>query len=92
MLERGNNKAWYECFSPGFSLTDFHKTRFGMTLTNTLLSLTEKIGLTPKGVAKMQKELFNDALSLKKAGELGIFTPMLFVLVSKPSVSKSMEE
>jgi len=79
----GNDMTWYETLKSGWSLSQLRHTKFGRTLTQKSLRLAEFLSLVPKGVSKAHEILVVAADGLVLGGELGIFTPMYMVVVSK---------
>lgn len=75
---------WFEPFRPGWSLKGFRTTPFGIWLTGSMVSIMEAVKLAPKGTTKMHDNLVVGAKTLAEAGELGIFTPMLYYKLRKP--------
>ncbi|HKY62324.1 MAG TPA: methyltransferase domain-containing protein [bacterium] len=65
------------------SLSGLPRTQFGRKLTNRFVHLLEKLRLAPKGTKAVSDMLMRTSDALVAAGELGIFTPMYFVLARR---------
>ncbi len=79
----GNDITWYATLESGWSLSQLRHTKFGRSLTQNFLRISEFLGLVPKGVSKAHEILVVAADGLVLGGELDIFTPMYMVVVSK---------
>jgi sterol 24-C-methyltransferase len=73
---------WYSGLSER-SLRNLPRTPAGRALTNLVTGALEKIGVAPRGTQAVSSFLNEGADDLVAAGELGIFTPMYFVLARK---------
>lgn len=76
---------WYEPLKGGYSsLQTLRASNVGRILTATVCRVTEALRLAPKGTSKTTALLDTGDLNLVKGGELGIFTPCLFIKAKKP--------
>jgi len=79
---------WYTPLSANLSLDGFVHTEYGHYVTTILVSTLERLGVAPKGSAKVQEMLQKTARYLVQAGKTEIFTPDYFVLGRKPLNAK----
>mmetsp|Transcript_31309 Transcript_31309/g.43406 ORF Transcript_31309/g.43406 Transcript_31309/m.43406 type:complete len:346 (+) Transcript_31309:33-1070(+) len=78
---------WYEALSPArLGLSSFRTSFLGRFFTRNMVWFLELIGLAPKGSVRVSSFLERAADSLVIGGKMGIFTPMYFYKVRKPSV------
>jgi sterol 24-C-methyltransferase len=88
----GNSDAetpWWLSLSGKWSLTGFKHTPAGRWLTNKLVQVLERTKVAPKGSTAVSDFLNEAAVALVRGGETGIFTPMFFFHVRKPTSSKA---
>ena len=79
---------WYEPLAKsGVSLDKFRSSRSGRAMTHGLVGTLERLGIVPRGTQRVSGLLNMAAAAFAKAGQLGIFTPMYFVLARKPNQS-----
>ncbi|WP_419934434.1 methyltransferase domain-containing protein [Candidatus Palauibacter sp.] len=79
---------WYEPLSgSGLSLANFRSSRAGRVVTHCLVWTLERLGIIPRGALRVSGLLNMAAAAFARAGQLGIFTPMYFVLARKPDSS-----
>ena len=79
---------WYRALeNRDLSLMSIPRTSIGGALTKLALSVGEKTRLLPKGAAAVSTILLEASDALVEGGRAGIFTPMFFFLVRKPSRS-----
>ncbi len=76
---------WYEplaksSLSPG----NFRSSPIGRLVTHSLVGALEKLGVVPRGTQRVSRLLNVAAAAFARSGQLGIFTPMYFVLGRKP--------
>lgn len=69
----------------GLSLQTFRQSPLGRLITERLLSILETLQIVPKGTTDVSQTLNLCADAMIRAGELGIFTPMLFFYAKKVS-------
>ena len=79
--EYENSIPWYATLKAGWSLKQFRQTKVSRTIMKYFLRSMESLGVFPKGISETQRVLLIAADSLVKGGEMGIFTPMYFILV-----------
>ncbi|KAI9265138.1 putative sterol 24-c-methyltransferase [Phascolomyces articulosus] len=78
---------WYDALKKPKGLRGLLRSPLGRYYTHSLLTVMSKFKLVPPGVLETS-QLLNDAADVLVAGgELGIFTPMFFFVVEKPSSS-----
>ena len=76
---------WYDPIVPYFfSIKNFKTSFLGRLMTTNLVRALEILRIAPKGSGKVQKFLEQGADGLVKGGQLGIFTPSLFLVGTKP--------
>jgi sterol 24-C-methyltransferase len=80
----GNNYPWYATLQSGWSLAQLRHTKASRVITSALLKFLETFKLAKSGVHKTHEILIAAADGLVVGGQLGIFTPMYMVVVSKP--------
>jgi sterol 24-C-methyltransferase len=88
----GNSDAetpWWLSLSGKWSITGFKHTPAGRWLTNKLVQVLERTKVAPKGSTAVSDFLNEAAVALVRGGETGIFTPMFFFHVRKPTSSKA---
>ena len=77
---------WYRALeNRDLSLASIQRTSIGRTLTNAALRIGERLRLLPEGAAAVSTLLNEAADGLVEGGKTGIFTPIFFFLVRKPS-------
>lgn len=78
---------WYEplCGS-GRSLANFRSSRYGRVMTHCLVWTLERLRIVPRGTLRVSGLLNMAAAAFARAGQLGIFTPMYFVVAGKPDL------
>ena len=74
---------WFQTLYGSFTLRGFRMTRLGRICTHGIVSSLEIFGIAPKGSARVSALLNATALDLVEAGQIGIFTPCLFILAKK---------
>ncbi|MBS1623600.1 MAG: class I SAM-dependent methyltransferase [Bacteroidetes bacterium] len=76
---------WYQplCGDGRFSISQLRTSPIGRRVMHTALSGLERLHLIPQGSTRVHEVLETAADGLVAGGELGIFTPMLFVLARK---------
>jgi len=67
------------------SIKDFRMTTVGRLTTQVMVGVLETLYIAPKGTAKVANILEVGAKSLVNAGRMEIFTPMLLLVVRKPT-------
>jgi len=60
-------------------------TKIGRFLTHKMVTVFEYLKIAPKGTVETSAMLMSTAEDLVRGADLGIFTPMLFILCQKPS-------
>ena len=76
---------WYEPLrGSGLSLANFRSSGYGRVMTHCLVWTFERIGIVPRGTLGVSGLLNMAAAAFARAGRLGIFTPMYFVVAGKP--------
>ena len=76
---------WYQPFvGKGLSLASLRSSPVGRRVTSGSLRLLERLGIVPRGAARVARMLNLAAAAFAEAGRLGIFTPMYFFLARKP--------
>lgn len=76
---------WYQPFvGEGLSFTSLRSSPVGRRVTSGSLRLLERLGVVPRGAARVARLLNLAAAAFAEAGRLGIFTPMYFFLARKP--------
>jgi sterol 24-C-methyltransferase len=84
-LEKNRNTStWYASLQAGYTPSTFRHTKIGTAITHYAVSLMETVGIAPKGSTGTHTFLSKARDSLQTGGELGIFTPMYFVMARKP--------
>ena len=80
-------EPWYNALhSRGFELQGIARSPFGRAVTNVMLRFGEAVRLVPSGTRQLSTALNEGADALVEGGEIGVFTPMYFFLVRKPSL------
>jgi sterol 24-C-methyltransferase len=64
---------------------DFRTTKAGRYATHYLVKTLERFGIAPKGSLEVATMLERAADGLVAGGKMGLFTPLFFFLVRKPS-------
>ncbi|WP_419162932.1 sterol methyltransferase [Candidatus Palauibacter sp.] len=83
--EEPSGIPWYEPLAgSGMSLANFRSSRFGRVVTHGSVWTLERLRIVPQGTLRVSKLLNMAAAAFAKSGQLGIFTPMYFVLARKP--------
>uniref|UniRef100_A0A2P2I359 Methyltransferase n=1 Tax=Hirondellea gigas TaxID=1518452 RepID=A0A2P2I359_9CRUS len=86
--ELGNDVTWFEPFLGKYRCSQqIMLTPTGRWITQKVLEVLDFARIAPKGTANMHHILTQTAAALSRAGHLGIFTPMLFILVEKPAAA-----
>lgn len=60
----------------------------GRVALDVVIRVLELVGVARKGTAKIAKEMFHGGDCIAEAGQEKMFTPMYFMLGSKPSLKK----
>jgi sterol 24-C-methyltransferase len=76
---------WQLALSERFSLRNFKRSTVGREVTRYLVRVLERLRIAPKGSTAVAEFLNAGAKALVRGGETGIFTPMFFFQVRKPS-------
>lgn len=71
----------------GAAAADFRTTKAGRMVTHALVKNLERFGVAPKGSLEVASMLERAADGLVAGGKQGIFTPLFFFLVRKPTHS-----
>lgn len=79
------NEPWYFTLKGNFSMRGFRMTRSGRWITHKFVYLLEFLRIAAPGSADVASLLNFTADALVEGGELGIFTPMFFMLLRKPA-------
>jgi len=77
------NVPWYEPLQAGWSIQQFPQSALGRTVTTTLVTILDAVGIT-EGALATQTMLLDAADGLVIGGIDRIFTPMYYVLARKP--------
>ena len=81
----GPSIPWYQPFvGSGVSLASFRSSGIGRAITHQSIRVLERLGIAPRGSARVAENLNLCAAAMTEAGRLGIFSPMYFVLARKP--------
>jgi sterol 24-C-methyltransferase len=64
---------------------DFRTTKVGRYATHYLVKTLERFGVAPKGSLEVASMLERAADGLVAGGKMGLFTPLFFFLVRKPT-------
>jgi sterol 24-C-methyltransferase len=75
---------WYDSLAGKYTLVGFKHTPLGRYLTNYMVWGLEKMWIAPSGSLRVHNMLCETADDLVKGGQLGIFTPMFFMVAEKP--------
>ena len=76
---------WHQPFiGSGLSFASLRSSPVGRRLTSSSIWLLERLGIVPRGAARVLTLLNLAAATFAEAGCLGIFTPMYFFLARKP--------
>ena len=82
-----HHSPWYISLAPGTGIIDrimkLHTSPLGRWLTQTVLSVGEKLWMVPKNSCATAKMLGDGAEALVKGGQWEIFTPSYFILATK---------
>ena len=78
---------WWQPMRPDFSITMFHRTRLGRSVTDIALLAMEAVGLAPKGSRQVSQTLITAADSLIEGAKADVFTPMYLVVARKPATA-----
>eukprot|EP00735_Rhodelphis_limneticus_P015120 TRINITY_DN927_c0_g1::TRINITY_DN927_c0_g1_i1::g.16073::m.16073 TRINITY_DN927_c0_g1::TRINITY_DN927_c0_g1_i1::g.16073 ORF type:complete len:379 (+),score=120.58,sp/Q6ZIX2/SMT1_ORYSJ/46.60/7e-94,Sterol_MT_C/PF08498.5/1.6e-22,Methyltransf_31/PF13847.1/7.4e-13,Methyltransf_23/PF13489.1/7.9e-12,CMAS/PF02353.15/2.4e-11,Methyltransf_11/PF08241.7/1.5e-09,Methyltransf_11/PF08241.7/9.5e+03,Methyltransf_11/PF08241.7/2.6e+03,Methyltransf_12/PF08242.7/4e+03,Methyltransf_12/PF08242.7/2.3e-08,Methyltransf_12/PF len=70
-------------------LSAFRASSTGRKVTHLFCTVTEAVGLSPKGTVDIHRLLCEAADALVEGGKLGIFTPMFFHMGRKPENAKN---
>ncbi len=85
-VQTGPSVPWYQPLAgSGISFASFRSTRVGRFVTHSTLRALETLRIAPRGAVRVSETLNLCASALAEAGRLGIFTPMYFVHVRKPT-------
>ncbi len=80
-------EPWYRALQPrDRSLDGLARASWSRTLQESLLRIAERLVLAPPGTGSAVRCLRAGTVALVRAGELGIFTPMLFARCHNPDV------
>jgi len=83
-LDPESDIPWWNSLAGQYSLVGFKHTPLGRKLTNWMVWGLEKAHIAPQGSLKIHSVLCQTADDLARGGQMGIFTPMFFVLARKP--------
>lgn len=64
--------------------TFFRTSYLGRKVTNTMVSVMERVGIAPEGSVKVTEALENAAVGLVAGGKSKLFTPMMLFVAKKP--------
>ncbi|KAF0482699.1 sterol 24-C-methyltransferase [Gigaspora margarita] len=78
---------WYMTLKGGFSFNGFRMTRIGRWTTHKFVYLLECLHIAAPGSTEVACFLNKTADALVEGGETGIFTPMFFMLLRKPTTA-----
>jgi sterol 24-C-methyltransferase len=84
-LEADPRTPWYLPLAGRFSFDGFKHTGLGRASTHYVVKALEALKLAPKGSTATSTFLQAAATALVRGGETGIFTPMFYFHVRKPS-------
>ena len=87
----GNDEPWYSTLQKGWSFSQFRHTKIFRDTTQYILRAMKFLRLVPNGTSGAHRILLVAADSLPAGGELGIFTPMYLVVVSKKNSNHSLK-
>jgi len=82
--QRYSPVPWFEPFLSHFRFENFKSRPLGLIISHGLTAALEFLHVAPKGTTLIHKHLWTATKTLNLGGQLGIFTPMLFVKVRKP--------
>jgi sterol 24-C-methyltransferase len=88
-LSADRDSPWYLPLSGRFNLDGFKHTALGRAATHYFVKTLEALRIAPKGSTATSSFLQAAATALVKGGETGIFTPMFYFHVRKPTRSKA---
>lgn len=84
-LAKTGDVPWYRPLQPNYtSLTGFAATPLGMNLTSVVTWTLETLKLGPHGMYDAHTMLVRGGWGIRRAGELGLLTPMMFYMLEKP--------
>jgi sterol 24-C-methyltransferase len=90
LADRADAKTpWYLPLSGALTISGWKHTSWGRAITHKALGVLEFLRIAPKGSTEVSKMLCETADDLVRAGEMEIFTPLLFVRGRKPLDSSS---
>lgn len=78
-------EPWYNTLKGNFSLSGFRMTRVGRWITHKFVYCLECLHIVAPGSSDVTRLLNFTADALVEGGEMGIFTPMFFMLLRKPT-------
>jgi len=84
--KNGYSVDWHQPLKGGWS--NIPGTKVGRWLTHKMVTVFEFLKIAPKGTVQTSAMLCSTADDLVASADLGIFTPMLFILCRKPNDKK----
>jgi sterol 24-C-methyltransferase len=80
---------WQHVLSETFSLSNFKRSTVGREVTRYLVRVLERLRIAPEGSTAVAEFLNAGAKALVQGGDTGIFTPMFFFDVRKPTARRA---